>query len=280
VADPQPVLVVTDSTSDIPAHFRDELGITVVPLTIAFGTRTFRDGIDLSPARFLDMLQNEPALPTTSQPPVTDFEEVFRTALDRGQDVVCVTISSDLSGTFNSARLAAEAVDPARITVVDSRSTTMQLGWIAIHAARQAREGADAATVAAAARDAIGQVKLFAVLRTLDYVYKGGRIGKAQQLVGSALAIKPILGVVDGVVVPVERVRLWKRAVARATELVTPTPTDIIVLHSENLEDANQVAADLARAYPDARIEIDYAGATITTYAGPGAIGVAALYVG
>jgi DegV family protein with EDD domain len=109
-------------------------------------------------------------------------------------------------------------------------------------------------------------------------VHKGGRIGKAQQLVGSALAIKPILSIVDGELIPVERVRLWKKAVARVTELVTPTPTDIIVLHSENLEDARQVAEHLGSLYPQAQLDIGYAGAVITTYAGPGAIGVAALY--
>ncbi len=278
MTDRLPVLVVTDSTSDIPKQMVADLGIVVVPLTVSFGTESFRDGIDLTPIDFLERLHTALELPKTSQPPITAFESVFRQAVTNGQDVVCITISSDLSGTFNSARLAAEEVDPNRIKVIDSRGTSMQEGWIVVAAARAAALGVSTDQVVATARSAISRSKLYAVLRTLDYVHKGGRIGKAQQLVGTALAIKPILSLVDGVVVPVERVRTWKKAVARITDLVTPTPTDIIVMHSENLPDAQQVAADLQQSYPQSRLVIDYAGSAITTYAGPGAIGVAALY--
>lgn len=278
MADRQNVLVVTDSTADIPRQWADDLGIVVVPLTVMFGTESFRDGIDLSPTEFLDRLREAPTLPTTSQPPVTAFETVFRDARERGQDVVCVTISADLSGTHNAARLAADAVDPERIRIVDSRAMTMQEGWVAIAAARRAREGASFDQVAEAAEAAISRARLYAVLRTLDYVHKGGRIGRAQQLVGSALAIKPILGVVDGIVTPVERVRTWKKAVTRVAELITSAPTDIVVIHSDNLDDAQGVAAKLRHSYPDARIDIGWAGAAIATYAGPGAVGVAALY--
>jgi DegV family protein with EDD domain len=278
VADRQQVLVVTDSTSDLPQHIVDDLGIVVVPLNIAFGSESFRDGIDLTPTAFLSKLRGSPVLPTTSQPPVTAFESVFREALDRDRDVVCITISADLSGTNNAARLAAESVGSDRIQIIDSRATTMQQGWVVVEAARKARAGADATEVATTANNAIPRSKLYAVLQTLDYVHKGGRIGKAQQLVGSALAIKPILSFKHGVLVPVERVRTWKKAVARITALITPTPSDIVVLHSDNIKDAQRVAADLQRSYPQAQIDISYAGATISTYAGPGALGVAALY--
>jgi len=255
-----------------------QLGIVVVPLTISFGAESFRDGIDLTAPEFIDRLRHAPTLPKTSQPPVSDFEAVFREALARGQDVVCVTISSLLSGTFNAARLAAEAVDPERIRIVDSLATTMQLGWVAVAAARAAQQGEGLDAVAGAAEAARSRVKLYAVLRTLDYVHKGGRIGRAQQLVGSALAIKPILGVIDGIVTPVERVRTWKKAVTRVAELITPAPTDIIVMHCDNLDDARAVSGRLSQTYPDAMIDIGFAGAAITTYAGPGAVGVAALY--
>ncbi len=278
MSEPQPVLVVTDSTSDIPAQLAERLGIEVVPLTISFDDESFKDGIDLTPAEFISRLKDAPNLPKTSQPAVTEFEAVFRRAKERGQDIVCITISADLSGTHNAARLAADLVDPERIRIVDSRATTMQLGWVAVAAARLARGGANLDQVAEAATAAISRVKMYAVLQTLDYVYKGGRIGRAQQLVGSALGIKPILGVVDGIVTPVERIRTWRKAIARAADLITPTPTDIIVVHSDNLADAQMLATSLSRAYPEATMEITFVGATITTYAGPGAIGVAALY--
>lgn len=279
MAEHQSVVVVTDSTSDIPEHLSTSLGIIVVPLTVTFGTESFRDGIDLSPQQFLQRLASADELPKTSQPPTTAFEAVFRSALENGQDVVCITISAELSGTYNAARLAAEAVDPSRITVIDSRATTMQQGWVVVEAARAARDGKHAATVAQAAREAISRSKLNAVLRTLDYVYRGGRIGRAQQLVGSAFAIKPVLTFVDGVLVPIERIRTWKRALSRAIELTVEygNVSEIVVLHTENPEDAEATAQALRRAYPEAKVTMDYAGATIATYAGPGAIGIAAL---
>ena len=273
------VAIVTDSTADLTPSLVEELGIVVVPLSITFGKETFQDGIDLTSPEFLDRLERSTSLPTTSQPSVSSFERVFGDAIARDQDVVCITISSDLSGTYNAARLAAEAIGSDRIHVIDSRVTTMQQGWIVVAAARLARAGAGAENVVAGATSAIPRSRLFAVLKTLDYVHKGGRIGRAQQLVGSALAIKPVLSFVDGVLVPIERVRTWKRALARATELTTdlPDPTDIAVLHSGNLPDAERTSVELRRKFPTANVAISYAGATISTYAGPGAVGIAAL---
>jgi DegV family protein with EDD domain len=268
---------VTDSTADIPHDVAASLGIVVVPLTVAFGGDSFRDGIDLTPQEFLRRLAAASELPKTSQPPVTAFESAFRSAIERGRDVVCVTISADLSGTHNAARLAADAVDPSRITVIDSRTTTMQQGLIVLEAARAAGTGASG--VAEGVRAAIPRSGLHAVLQTLDYVYRGGRIGRAQQLVGSAFAIKPVLGFVDGVLVPIERVRTWKRALNRAIELAAEPGdvAEIAILHSDNLADAEATAEELGRRCPGAEITITHAGATIMTYAGPGAIGIASL---
>lgn len=276
---PRPVTIVTDSTADLGPSLAESLGITVVPLSIAFGTETFQDGIDLTSQEFLDRLEHAPALPKTSQPPVTAFERVFAEALANDRDVVCITISSELSGTYNSARLAAEAVDPARVHVVDSRATTMQQGWVVVAAARLAQAGATADEVAAGAVAAIARTRLFVVLKTLDYVYKGGRIGRARQLAGSALAIKPVITFVDGVVTPLERVRTWKRALARATELAIelPGPTDIAILQCGNPDDGDATAAALRQAFPAANVSIHFVGPVILTYAGPGAIGIAAL---
>ncbi len=278
MSDSRPVRVVTDSTSDLPAAMREALGIQVVPLTVSFGTTSYLDGVDITADEFLAKLRDAATLPTTSQPPVPSFAAAFRAAIDAGEDVVCVTISSELSGTFNSARLAAEEVDAERITVIDSRSTTMQLGWIAVAAARVAQAGGTASEAAAAATHAITHSSLFAVLQTLDYVYKGGRIGRAQHLFGSALAIKPIIALRDGVVEPLERVRTWKKAVGRVIDLVEPTPTDIMVLHSDNLDDAQKIAATLQEKYPAANVQVDLAGSIIMTYAGPGAVAATALY--
>jgi DegV family protein with EDD domain len=279
MSDARPVQVVTDSTADLPASLRNALGIAVVPLTVTFGQESFEDGVEITPPQFLDRMRAGGDLPKTSQPASSKFAADFERALAAGRDVVCVTISSELSGTYNAARLAAEQVDDARIRVIDSRAATMQLGWIVVEAARAAQEGGALQSVVDRATAAMPRAHLFAILQTLDYVYKGGRIGKAQQVLGSALAIKPVLGVIDGVVTPIERIRTWKKALGRATELAatTGTPSDIAVLHADNLADAEATAAALRQRFPDATIVVDWAGSTITTYAGPGAIGIMTL---
>jgi DegV family protein with EDD domain len=257
---------------------REKLGIEVVPLTVTFGSTSYLDGVDVTPEEFLTRLKASAVLPTTSQPSISTFTAAFQSAIDAGEDVVCITISAELSGTFNSARLAAQEMDGDRVRVVDSRGATMQIGWVVVAAARAAQAGASVSEVEAAAYAAIPKVKLFALLQTLDYVYKGGRIGRAQHMIGSALSIKPIIGVTDGVVEPVERVRTWKKAVARTIDLITPTPTDILVLHTDNLPDATHVASALGDRYPSASIGIGKAGTVITTYVGPGCIATSALY--
>lgn len=279
MTNPRKVTVVTDSGSDLPLALRNQYGITVVPLSITFGTESFKDGVDITPEQFMTRLEAESELPKTAQPASAQFAEVFRDAIDKGMDVVCVNISSDLSGTYNSARLAAEDFDASRVRVVDSRAATMQFGWIVIEAARAAQNGGDIDAVEAAAKGAIGRANCFAVLKTLDYVYKGGRIGRASHMVGSALGIKPILNFIDGLLTPMERVRTWKKALARATELAADAGgvTDIAVLHADNIEDADATAAKLQQKFPDANIVVDWVGPTIGTYAGPGAIGIMTL---
>jgi DegV family protein with EDD domain len=276
---PRKVQVVTDSGSDLPISLRNQYGIAVVPLSITFGNESLKDGVDITPEDFMTRLKAASDLPKTSQPSSPQFAEVFREAIDKGMDVVCINISSDLSGTFNSARIASEDFDPSRVRVIDSRSATMQQGWIVVEAARAAQNGGDIDAVEAAAKGAIGRADCFAVLQTLDYVYKGGRIGRASHMVGSALGIKPILNFIDGLLTPMERVRTWKKALARATELAASggQVTDIAVLHADNLKEADATAAKLQQTFPDANIVVDWVGPTVGTYAGPGAIGIMTL---
>lgn len=275
----RPVTIVTDSTSDLPPDVQHDLGITVVPLTVQFGDESFKDGVELTAAAFLTKLRESGILPKTSQPAVPDFEAIFRHALHQGNDVACVTISAQLSGTYNAARLAADAVDPDRVVVIDSGAVTMQLGFAAIEGARTARAGADLPQVEAAVRDALARSRLFAVLKTLDYLYQGGRIGKVAQVFGSALAIKPILHLDGGIVVPLERVRTWNRALDRVGTLVEEQAplSDLAVLHCDNQADAEKLVDRLGHLVDPSRIVVTHAGPVISTYAGPGAIGVALL---
>jgi DegV family protein with EDD domain len=279
VSDLRRVRVVTDSATDIPTPLSEAYDINVVPLSLTFGDAVFLDGVDIDPPGVLREIRTRDEIPKTSQPPSSAFAEAYRAALAQDLDVVAITVSSDVSGTFNSASLAAGEVDPTRVHVVDSRGATMQAGWVAVAAAREAQNGGTFAGVERAARDAIERVQLLAVLRTLDNLLKGGRIGRARHMVGSALGIKPILGIVDGVVAPIEHARTWKRATERAMSLVDRLgpPSDIAVLHVDNDTDAHAIAGTLRQRFPDANVIVDWAGSVILAYAGPGAIGIATL---
>lgn len=275
----RPVVIVTDSTSDIPEEIAAALGVRIVPLLVRFGDETFRDGVDIGPAEFLTRLKAATDLPRTSQPPVTAFEAEFRRAIEADDDVVCITVGSKLSGTFNAARLAAEMVDPVRIQVIDSGTSAMQLGMIAISAARATAEDAPLADVVETALSARDRSRIFVVLDTLEYVHKGGRIGKASQLVGSVLSIKPILTMRDGEVLPLERVRTWRKALDRMVELAREmAPLEFVaVMHAGNPADAAALARRLADLVPADAMIVTEAGPVLTTYAGPGAVCVAAM---
>jgi DegV family protein with EDD domain len=270
------VMVVTDSTCDIPPAMAAKLGIEVVPLSVRFGDEVFLDRVEMSQDEFMVRLKASSDLPKTSQPPTTAFEEVFRKAINGGQDVVCITIASQLSGTFNSARLAADSVDSDRITIIDSKTVSMSLGWCAIEAAKAANEGNDVRQVESAANSAINRGHLYAILETLDYAHRGGRIGRASHLIGSMLSIKPILTVREGEVTPLERVRTWRKAIDRLGEIVrSHAPVSgLAVAHAANPEDAEQLADELSDLVPTDRLVFTDVGPVIATYAGPGAVGV------
>lgn len=270
------VQLVTDSGSDLPRHLQEELDITVVPLSLNFGDESLLDSVDISAEEYIQRLRSSGSkLPSTAQPTVEQFRNAFQAGLDKGLDVLCITISSGLSGTINSARLAAEQLGSDRIRIVDSRVATMQQGWLVVETARAIQGGATLDEAEQVALATIPKVFCFAVLQTLDYVYKGGRIGRASHMVGSALGIKPVVGF-DHVLVPFERVRTWKKALAKTLDLASSRgePLDIAILHADNLPDAQMAERELRKRFPDANIIIDWCGPTVSTYAGPGAIGV------
>ena len=205
------VHIVTDSTSDISRDVIDELGITVVPLTITFGAESFRDGLDLTADEFYQRLQSTKQLPMTSQPPPALFEHAYQHLASRGE-IVSVHLSHKFSGTIETARAAARTVAPDKITVVDSGLTSMAMGLCAIAAARKARAGGSREECAAEAESVARRVKLLVTFETLEYLRRGGRIGRASAFVGGLLKLKPILTVKDGEAHPVARVRSRQKA--------------------------------------------------------------------
>ena len=213
--------IVTDSLSDLPPSVAGASDITVVPLYVAIGGETYRDGVDIDADRFYSLLEELPSLPTTSQPSVADFQEVYRRRLDQSHQVVSIHVSAKLSGTLNSAAQARESLGAAsQIEIVDSQLAGGAQALLAISAARWAGEMPDHREVARRVERSIGQNHGFIVVDTLKYLAKGGRIGKAQAFLGGALQFKPIMSIRDGEAHPVDRPRTRRRAMARIVEIV------------------------------------------------------------
>ena len=271
------VRVITDSTADLPSEMAAELGIEVVPLNVHFGTDTFRDGIDLSADEFYERLVASPRPPTPSQPSVGAFLEVYQKALEGADGVVSVHISAKVSGTWNSAVQAREQLsDSSKVTVVDTGQASMGLGWVAVAAARAAQAGASMDEVASLARSAAEQVRVLFLVDTLEYLQKGGRIGKAQAMFGSVLAIKPILTIQEGEVHPLERVRTRGKGVARLVQLVQEAAPlqSMAVLYTTTEDEARALAERLGPCVPSGQVIVGRLGTVVGTYAGPGLLGV------
>ncbi|MFF2907430.1 DegV family protein [Paenibacillus sp. NPDC057934] len=217
-------IIVTDSTSDIPPAMAEKYGIEVVPLTLMFGDQSYRDNVDMTPEQFYERLPSSQKLPTTSQPSPVEYMNVYRSILDRYPDspILSFHISSGLSGTFQSATLAKSMLeeDGEVITVVDSLSASYGFGVMVVHAARLAAEGKEPQEILKAVETLRQSRKLYFLVDTLEYLQKGGRIGKASAILGTLLNIKPILSIdAEGIIYAVEKVRGRKKAVARMIEL-------------------------------------------------------------
>ncbi|MBF8267182.1 MAG: Fatty acid-binding protein DegV [Dehalococcoidia bacterium] len=272
------VKVVTDSTADLPPALAKELGIAVIPLNVLFGTQVYRDGVDISGNEFYQRLMASPRLPTTSQPSVGSFLELYQELGETTDQVISVHISSKLSGTLNSATLAREQYRGAcRIEIVDSQQACMGLGLIAVAAARAARQGASLDEVVKETQRAIHQVRFFGLLDTLEYLEKGGRIGKAQAFVGSLLHIKPILMVRDGECQPLERARTRGKGIERLCELAQEHMPleDLAVVYTTTREEAEALARRLQPCLPKAEVILSQVGLVVGTYLGPGVMGIA-----
>lgn len=271
------IRVVTDSASDLSLEMADTEGVEVVPLTVRFGNDEFVDRRDLSPAQFWDRLSRSSVLPETAAPSPGAFEEVFRAAAEAGAaGVVCITISSALSATFQAAQLAAQNVSEAiPVEVVDSRSVTMAQGNVALRAARAAALGGTLEEVAAVARDLVPRTRTFAALDTLENLKKGGRIGGAQALLGSMLSIKPIIEVADGKVETESKQRTRARSLRYLADKVREASpvADVAVMHGA-APDVGILIERLAEFHPRDQILVGDIGAVIGSHAGPGVVGV------
>ena len=276
--------LVTDSTAYLPADLLEGLGVHVVPLHVVIGGKEHSEGVDIDASEVAAALRRFTPV-STSRPAPAAFLQAYEAAAAAGADaVVSVHISGDMSSTIGGAALAAEQ-SPVPVTVVDSRALGMAMGYAVLAGARLAAGGASAAEVADAVRATCEASTVVFYVDTLEYLRRGGRIGKAGALLGSALSIKPILGLRDGHIVPLERVRTSVRAIARLEEIAVDAATslprgasgvDVAVHHLDSAERAERLADRLrSRLRGDASVRVVELGAVVGAHVGPGTLAVA-----
>lgn len=268
--------VVTDSTADIPADFCRELDITVVPAHIIFGLQTYEDGINLTRDEFYQRLTTEAQLPTTSAPSAGEFVEVYQRL---GGEIVSIHLAARLSAIYAAAHTAGHMVNNANVVVFDTTQVSMGIGWQVITAARAAEQGQSAAQIIQRLETLRPRTHVYAVLNTLEYLHRSGRVSWAKGLIGQLLKIKPIVEVRDGEVQLTDRVRTRHRSIERLKEKVAALgPLEsLAVLHTHALAEAQQLANEFKALLPNLRepIVISEASTAIGSYTGSSALGVA-----
>jgi DegV family protein with EDD domain len=276
------IKIVTDSTAYLPEEIVRQHDICVVPLYVHFGTEAFREGVELSNEEFYRRLKEAPELPTTSQPSAGEFHEVFAPIIDAGHEIITLTISSKLSGTWNSAMAAKEMLPDAPISVVDSLSTSVGLHLMVDAAIEAAAAGATRQEIVDQIERAKQEMQLFFVVDTLEYLARGGRIGNAKAFLGTILKVKPILVLQDGAIEPLEQVRSKSKATARMLDLVEEyvggngRTSKVAVTHALVPKDAELIGQELVGRLGCGQPLMGELGPVIGTHTGPGMVGIAA----
>ena len=272
------VAVVTDSTACLPADVVQRLGIAVVPLRVTLGSRTAIDGVDVSGAEVSRALRAGTRV-STSRPTPGQFAAQYRALLQSGAErIVSVHLSASLSGTWESAVLAAQDFGHGVVRVVDSRATALALGYAVLDAAERAADGASAADVQGAASGTVDATRTLFYVDSLEYLRRGGRIGSAAALFATTLSVKPLLHLVEGQIVPLEKVRTASRAIARLSELTVETAgshkVDLAVHHVDAPLRAEALAVQLRAAVPGVQeCRVAELGPILGAHLGPGALG-------
>ncbi len=272
------VALVTDSTAYLPADLVASRAITVVPVQVVVGGQAYDEGTQITPLEVAEALRTWKVV-TTSRPSPERFAQAYAAAAEDGATaVVSAHLSGEMSGTVDSAALAAKEA-PIPVRVVDTRSVAMAMGFGVLDGARAAEAGADVDEVADAVMRRVGASSALFYVDTLDYLRRGGRIGAATALVGQALAVKPILELVDGHVAPLEKVRTSAKALARIEELVVERaagrPCDVAVHHLDSAARAETLAGHLVARLADSRVLVSEVGAVVGAHVGPGMVAVA-----
>jgi fatty acid kinase fatty acid binding subunit len=264
--------VVTDSTADLPDEWRDRYAIEVVPLKVLFGKETFRDRIDMTDEEFFQRLAASSTLPTTSAPSPGEFADVYRRLSRDYEGCISIHIGAQLSATAEAARVGASSVDGFPVTVIDSETVSMPIAFLC----RVAAESGTLDEAAAAVRERVPKTRVLALLDTLRYLEMGGRLSRAQAMIGTMLDLKPLLLVVDREIKPVDRVRTRARALTRMVEFFEDDmPVEhMAVMHAQAADEAESIAGQLRAKFPDREVTVGQIGCVLGTHTGPRAMGI------
>lgn len=279
------IAIITDSTNNLPAEFISQYQIKVVPLTLIIGTQTYLDGVEMRPEEFYKRLVVEKNHPTTSQPAPGDFLAAYQDAKAEGaEQIIVITISSAMSGTMESARMAAKAID-IPVTIIDSKSNTMGLGWQVLACARAREAGASVNEIVAIVDNVREHLHLHVLLDTLEYLFKGGRIAGAAKLVNNVLKIKPQIRVnhATGSVEPVDISRTRAKAIealysAFTKKMDLTKPLRIAILHNDALEDAKALAEKVVAELKPVELIIALTSPVLGVHTGPQAIALSGYF--
>lgn len=269
---PRTFAIVTDSTADLPADWRDRYGVEVVPLKVLFGKETLRDGVDLTNEEFFRRLAASNTLPTTSAPSPGEFAELYRRLARDHEGCISIHIGGQLSATGEAARVGAQAVDGFKVEVIDSETVSMPIAFLC----RAAAECETLEQATAAVKQRVPKTRVLALLDTLRYLEMGGRLSRAQAMIGTMLDLKPLLLVADAQIKPVDRVRTRSRAIPRMVDYFKgDLPVEhVAVMHAQAPDEAEQIAAMLRKDFPDNEVTIGQIGSVLGTHTGPGALGI------
>ncbi len=272
--------IITDSVADLSPQIVAELGISVVPISVRFGAEVYRDGIDITPDQFYEKLKTSKVFPNTSVPSPAEFIQVYDKLAEKTDEILVILVTSRLSATYEVARQSIEKMKrKCRVEVLDSETATMAEGFIVMAAARAAKSGAKLDEVIKVARQTVPRVDFLAAFDTLEYLRRGGRIGRAQAFLGSVLRINPLITLRDGVVEPAGRTRSRSKAIDRLYEFAAGYANieEMAVENTACPDEAEALVERLGDIYPKERIHRSRMSPVIGTHTGPGMLTVAVM---
>ena len=266
------VKIICDSTGEIPEEIRKHYDITIVPLNVLFGAVSYQDGVNITPAEFYKMLVEGKVHPTTSQPAPGLFAEAYQKLAKETDEILVLTISAGISGTYESAMQAKQLVDSSlKIEVIDSRWTCAGLLLPTLKAARAAEQGMKLAEITTMIKDILPKIRVYMIFDTLEYLRKGGRIGLAKAWLGGILKLNPVLTLKDGVIHPVAQARGRAKAVEMLIDLMKKTgnPEEVVVEDATTPDELEDLVKRISSAIPNAKIIRTKVGPVIGVHAGP-----------